>query len=148
MFCIFICIQCSRQFVSSDTNYHISHPREGSKYLISKQDEIFDLAKMNGRCQDSGGSLLDFNDRKEEFHVRFFVQWSGVSDVIYTGITDLGNEGHYYSYATGKPAAYIRWKRGQPDNREGDEHCLSIGSRGLEDVSCHKNGRYICKIPA
>ncbi|GFN73896.1 hypothetical protein PoB_000040200 [Plakobranchus ocellatus] len=39
-------------------------------YLISKDPEPFDLAKMNSRCKDSGGYLVEINSRSEQGNLK------------------------------------------------------------------------------
>ncbi|GFO31971.1 C-type lectin [Plakobranchus ocellatus] len=118
-----------------------------SKYLISRKAEPFDLAKMNGRCRGSGGYLLQIDNRTEDSYVRYKLKKIRDRSLVYTGITDLGSEGRFYNYNDKTPAGYLKWRRRQPDNWRGKEHCVNISRWGLNDIDCGRTARYICEIP-
>ncbi|GFN96774.1 mannose-binding protein c [Plakobranchus ocellatus] len=119
----------------------------GSKYMVSKNAEPFDLAKMNGRCKGSGGYLLQLDSYREYRYVKYELALLRERRLVYTGITDLGSEGRFYNYNDKKPAAYLRWRRRQPDNWRGYEHCVNLTYYGLNDIGCDGNALYICEIP-
>ncbi|GFO00912.1 collectin-11 [Plakobranchus ocellatus] len=121
----------------------------GKTYLLSRDPERFDLATMNARCKGSGGYLLEINNYEEQAHVTVFLYDSGfLYDIVYTGHTDLGQEGKFYHYDTKKPLfSGARWKWHQPDNWAGKEHCVNIMDGGINDLDCHRTARYICEIP-
>ncbi|GFN96780.1 collectin-11 [Plakobranchus ocellatus] len=121
----------------------------GKSYFVSKEPERFDLATMNARCKGSGGYLLEINSLDEERHVILFLHDAGlVSEIVYTGHTDLGQEGKFYHYVTKKPLpSDTKWRWRQPDNWKGIEHCVNIMIGGLNDLDCHQTARYICELP-
>ncbi|GFN96772.1 C-type lectin 2 [Plakobranchus ocellatus] len=115
----------------------------GSRYMISENAEAFDLAKKNERCKSSGGYLV-------QIYLKRKLRDKGYRGrrLVYTGITDLGSEGRFYNYNDKKPARYLKWRRRQPDNWRGNEHCVNISLWGLNDIDCDETGHYICEIPA
>ncbi|GFN74497.1 collectin-12 [Plakobranchus ocellatus] len=115
------------------------------QYSVSKYHEPFNLAKMNDRCKERGGYLLQIDDRKEQKFVARWLHYSPGVGPIYTGITDEGSEGRFYTYNDKKPAKYLKWRWWQPDNWYG-EHCVTISLRGLNDLRCTRRGRYVCEI--
>ncbi|GFN97929.1 hypothetical protein PoB_002443500 [Plakobranchus ocellatus] len=126
--------------------YDFSHEFEGSRYFISRYPEPFDLAKMNRRCKAYGGYLVQIDSFIEFRYLKFEANRRADPSLVYTGITDLGSEGRFYNYNDKKPAAYLTWKRGQPDNWAGKEHCVHITRWGFNDIGCDGNGRYMCEV--
>ncbi|GFO35917.1 collectin-11 [Plakobranchus ocellatus] len=128
--------------------YHISSFL-GKTYLVSKKPERFDLATMNARCKGSGGYLLEINGFLEELNVIAFLGNIGLDyAIVYTGYTDLGQEGKFYHYDTKKPMfSSVKWRGHQPDNWKGKEHCVNIMDEGINDLDCHQTARYICELP-
>ncbi|GFO16618.1 collectin-11 [Plakobranchus ocellatus] len=115
-------------------------------YAVSKDRERFDLAKMNNRCKERGGYLAQIDDHEEYTFLARYVHYLGGWGPFFTGITDEGSEGRFYYYNDKKPAKYLKWRRGQPDNWW-NEDCVEIWRSGLNDRKCRRRGRYICEIP-
>ncbi|GFO16509.1 endonuclease-reverse transcriptase [Plakobranchus ocellatus] len=128
--------------------YDSSHVYRGRRYHISKVHEPFNLAKMNGRCKQHGGYLVQIDDRDEFHFVVGLTAHAKGRGPYYTGITDEESEGHYYTYNDKKNAQYLRWRWFQPDNWH-NEDCVSVEKTvfyiGLNDIACGKSGRYILK---
>ncbi|GFO16359.1 C-type lectin 2 [Plakobranchus ocellatus] len=127
--------------------YNVSPEYKGSMYYISRDPEPFNLAKMNMRCKGYGGYLVQIDNYREYRYLRFQAVRRRSRTLVYTGITDLGSEGRFYNFNDKKPAGYLRWRRRQPDNWKGNEHCVHITIWGLNDIGCDGIGRYICEIP-
>ncbi|GFO06890.1 C-type lectin domain family 4 member e [Plakobranchus ocellatus] len=103
---------------------------------------------MNERCKGLGGYLVEINTRAEQTFMRHLMYRSrATKEIVYTGLTDLGQEGHFYYYHSKKPMAGAYFKRRQPDNYKGIEHCTNLMRWGLNDLDCHTNARYICEVP-
>ncbi|GFO04826.1 collectin-11 [Plakobranchus ocellatus] len=109
---------------------------------------------MNERCKSYGGYLIELNDKDEEKFMQDMVFSANLlSEIVYTGLTDLGLEGHFYHYHTKKPiASDLYWIERQPDNYKGNEHCThvfidGIQTAGLNDIDCHRTARYMCELP-
>ncbi|GFO04827.1 C-type lectin-related protein 1 [Plakobranchus ocellatus] len=121
--------------------------RNGRKYHLSKQRYPFDIEKMNERCKSLGGYLVELNNKAEQKFVwRVIHAAEAKREIVYTGLTDLGQEGRFYHYHTKKPMARgTYWRRRQPDNYRGKEHCTNLMHWGLNDIDCHRNARYMCE---
>ncbi|GFO31972.1 hypothetical protein PoB_005847700 [Plakobranchus ocellatus] len=76
--------------------YNIIPVHRGSKY--KKNADSFDLAKMNERCKGSGGYLVQLNNYREYRYLKYELSRIRNRSLVYTGITDLGSEGHFYNY--------------------------------------------------
>ncbi|GFO28556.1 pulmonary surfactant-associated protein d [Plakobranchus ocellatus] len=101
---------------------------------------------MNDRCKQLGGYLLQTDTRMEAYVVGRYVYRLGRGP-FFTGITDEGSEGRFYTYNDKKPVKYINWRWFQPDNWWG-EHCVEVWATGFNDRHCGSKGRYICEVPA
>ncbi|GFO04835.1 C-type lectin 37da [Plakobranchus ocellatus] len=134
--------------VKIDSVEYTTSRRWSTKYYLSKHPEPFDIAKMNERCKGLGGYLVEINSRGEQRTVKILMFYSGAKGkIVYTGLTDLGQEGRFYYYHSKKPMAGAYWRRRQPDNYGGKEHCTQLMHWGLNDIDCHRNARYVCEVP-
>ncbi|GFO00184.1 collectin-12 [Plakobranchus ocellatus] len=130
--------------------YGSSSVYKGRRYFIRIEHEPFNLAKMNGRCKQYGGYLVQIDDWNELKFLKGIVAGAGGNGPFFTGITDEESEGRFYTYNDKKPAKYLKWRWFQPDNWY-NEDCVNIDigifSVGLNDMACGKSGRYICEVP-
>ncbi|GFO04832.1 mannose receptor, c type 1-like 1 [Plakobranchus ocellatus] len=134
--------------VTIDSIEYTTSRRWSTKYYLSKHPEPFDIAKMNERCKGLGGYLVELNSRGEQKFLWKLIYYSGAAkEIVYTGLTDLGHEGRFYYYNSKKPMAGAYWRRRQPDNYKGVEHCTNLMQWGLNDIDCHRNARYVCEVP-
>ncbi|GFN78978.1 C-type lectin [Plakobranchus ocellatus] len=133
--------------MQEDVRYHSSKVLRNRKYYVSKKHEPFNLAKMNDRCKQAGGYLVQIDNKQEHSDVSLTAYKAGGLGPFFTGITDEGSEGRYYYYNDKKPAKYLKWRWFQPDNWKGRENCVVFWSYRMNDLWCGKRGRYICEIP-
>ncbi|GFO28578.1 collectin-12 [Plakobranchus ocellatus] len=136
--------------VQGYVDYDASPVYNGRRYFMKKVHEPFNLAKMNGRCKEYGGYLVQIDDKAELKFVKGFILGAGGYGPFFTGINDEESEGQFYTYNDKKPVKYLKWKWSQPDNWY-NEDCVNIDigmfTTGLNDMACGKSGRYICEVP-
>uniref|UniRef100_A0A1Q3FRY7 Putative salivary c-type lectin n=2 Tax=Culex tarsalis TaxID=7177 RepID=A0A1Q3FRY7_CULTA len=65
--------------------------------------------------------------------------------------TDLGKTGSFVWITDNRPVdfptGYTNFNRGEPNNGNGKEHCLEVGTgTKWNDVSCDRKNRYICEL--
>ncbi|GFN77749.1 Cd209 antigen [Plakobranchus ocellatus] len=126
------------------TAYQVSPLHNGRVYTLSKKDETFNLQKMNDRCKEAGGYLVEIDDQEEQdFVTNFSTRAAG--KIIYVGANDLQKEGTFVQYNSKKVMSNIKWKKGEPNNYGSGEDCVNIRTDGLNDVSCSRTSRYICE---
>ena len=60
----------------------------------------------------------------------------------------MAQEGNFKSTATGSVLSYTNWGSGEPDNRDGAEHCINMkGATGAWiDRRCDRNASSVCEI--
>ncbi|KAJ9588888.1 hypothetical protein L9F63_017828 [Diploptera punctata] len=93
-------------------------------------------------------AILDFDESEAEENIVKILPELDPSMCYYVGYHDLFYEGHFLDIE-GRELRYTKWFEGQPDNRGGDENCVSlINGLKLADTSCHKPNCYaICMEP-
>lgn len=80
-------------------------------------------AKLN--CQNFGGKLVKIESDDENHFIKT-KYLSGGGGRYWIGLSDLGNEGDWrWTDGTGI-TGYKKWRSGQPNNHEGNQHCGAI----------------------
>ncbi|GFN77742.1 collectin-11 [Plakobranchus ocellatus] len=124
----------------------ISALYKGRVYIMNKKTESFSLQKMNDRCKENGGYLVEIDDQEEQEFVAKFSIVLG-SSMVYIGANDVKKEGTFVQYNSNKLVRNVKWMKGEPSNYKGVEHCVVIRTYGLNDISCGRTYRYICEVP-
>ncbi|GFN78995.1 shell fibrous prismatic perlucin-like protein 1 [Plakobranchus ocellatus] len=119
------CTRTDHGTSSSYVVYSYSDIHNGRRYALSKEREPFNLAKMNGRCKQLGGYLVQFDDSNEQIIVGSLVYRVKGRGPFYTGLTNEESEGRFYTYNDKKPAKYFKFRWFQPDNWW-NEDCVTI----------------------
>jgi hypothetical protein len=73
----------------------------------------------------------------------------GIKESIWIGATDYGREGHWRSITTGRRVPYTNWKRHNPNNWKGNQHCATLnwgGNGHWNDDNCRKRLTFICEV--
>jgi len=60
------------------------------------------------------------------------------------GINDREHEGRFVAAATGNDAPFLKWKRREPSNRDGIEHCVVLHNGEMNDSMCFYSTYFIC----
>ncbi|GFN91419.1 mannose-binding protein a [Plakobranchus ocellatus] len=126
--------------------YTVSSLFKGRVYTISKKNERFGLQKMNDRCKEIGGYLVEVDNQEEQAFVANFSKFIG-NRLAYIGANDIQKEGTFVHYNSEKVMSDVKWVKGEPNNYGSGEDCLVIKTNGLNDISCSRTSRYICEIP-
>ncbi|GFN77757.1 C-type lectin [Plakobranchus ocellatus] len=131
--------------INKDT-YLVSALHEGRVYTMNKKTERFSLQKMNDRCKEIGGYLVEIDNQDEQEFVAKFSTLLG-NKMVYTGANDIQKEGTFVQYNSKKLVSNVKWMEGEPSNYRGVEHCVVLRTYGLNDIMCGRTYRYICEIP-
>ena len=129
--------------------FDVSSVYEGRVYLVSKAEEVFNIARANNYCRESGGYLVELDDGQEYQFVFNLVSTIRGANSFWTGGNDIEEEGTWVYYNSKKPVPQLSWSGGQPDNMGGHEDCMEIRLNfgGLNDWLCNQPGKFICEIP-
>ncbi|KAH8360818.1 hypothetical protein KR084_004356 [Drosophila pseudotakahashii] len=93
-------------------------------------------------CTQMGGHLATIQDRLE---LNAIGEQLERSTSYWLGISDIAKEGEFVSVASGKPATFLSWKRGQPNNLHGNDHCVDIYNSEMYDSECSEPEYFICE---
>ncbi|XP_046735841.1 hemolymph lipopolysaccharide-binding protein-like isoform X2 [Diprion similis] len=106
----------------------------------------WNMARHN--CQDEGGHLAVINSADEAQIIGHLVDTANL-DMIWIGAHDLFNTGEFVTVQGESifKAGYNSWERGEPNNAENVEHCVTIKRSGrLNDRNCRDTLSYICEL--
>ncbi|XP_037774037.1 perlucin-like [Penaeus monodon] len=110
----------------------------GECFYVSEVERVWEEARTF--CQGMRGDLASPNS--------VYVLLAYVHDVsdeyaFWLGATDQQAEG-VWQWLDGRPIT--DWGRGQPDNANGEEHCIHLGNKYvLNDNECTKLRRFVCE---
>ena len=74
-------------------------------------------------------------------------QWVNTSSYYFIGLTDLNVEGTFV-WGSGRPLSVdvaAHWKSGEPNNHNGNQHCVHVDDFEMWDVKCHSTYRFVCQ---
>nr|XP_017028523.1 accessory gland protein Acp29AB-like [Drosophila kikkawai] len=113
----------------------------GTRYFqIVKEEVNWETAER--RCREMGGYLASFRNEEESNAIR---PRHGDYD-YWLGINDQENEGHYVSVASQKPAPFLKWARGEPDDTNHEQNCVYWYNGEMSDIDCKTDAVYfICQ---
>ena len=103
---------CEEQWKSFGSSCYKKHSSQGWRY-----------ARLN--CQNFGGKLVKIESEDENKFIK--TQYlSGGGGRYWIGLSDIDNEGDWrWTDGTGI-AGYEKWRSGQPNNYENNQHCGAI----------------------
>ncbi|XP_066984536.1 perlucin-like protein isoform X1 [Macrobrachium rosenbergii] len=117
-----------------------------SCYFISKDASTWEGSRQ--KCIALNSDLVKITHDDEYSFLRDLAK----GYPTYIGLSDLEEEGTYGWVADGTVHQIVEswWRKGQPNNRNGEEHCIYYHStnEGLDDAPCGLTYRYICEKPA
>ncbi|GFR85111.1 CD209 antigen [Elysia marginata] len=115
-------------------------------YYVSKREEPFDIDNANQVCRLMGGYLLEIKDNSElHFLIKKIKSLPWTTDAYFTGANDINREGSWMYYNSNSQIPKMTWKSGKPDNYKGQEDCMAIYQKQLDDLRCDRKGKFICK---
>lgn len=87
--------------------------------------------------------------RRKKIKIKLFYFISFVITIAtWIDAVDLGKEGQWMWFSSGKTAAYLPWFSGEPNNHNSVEHCAVIFNNGNEkwnDTKCHYSFYFMCE---
>ncbi|XP_057716235.1 CD209 antigen-like protein E [Corythoichthys intestinalis] len=111
-------------------------------YYFSKIGERKSWYAARAYCREKNAHLAIIRDINERTWVESQLGHTG----YWIGLTDMSGEGKW-TWLDGTPLKkdLANWRRGEPNNRKGNEDCGEIAPGGWNDHSCRRRRGYICK---
>ena len=105
-------------------------------------------------CLDAGLQLASVQSAEENALLSLITAAAGNAQSVWIGGTDKDDEGKWKWSPSGTELSYTNWHPGEPNNVNGNEHCLAaIGLPGTwhngkwNDGLCSAKLKYVCQIP-
>ncbi|KAH8282133.1 hypothetical protein KR054_005732, partial [Drosophila jambulina] len=114
----------------------------GSKYFYVEHNLKRNWESSITTCSQMGGHLASIDDASE-FDAIVANLKSGVSYRV--DINDLAEKGQFMSNTSGKKAAFLKWKRGEPRYDHELQRCVTINDGGMWVDSCKNDMLFICQ---
>ncbi|XP_055863455.1 uncharacterized protein LOC129922269 [Biomphalaria glabrata] len=129
-------------------------------YLLSLSEKLFTtIEDAQQVCMSYGGYLAEI-DTDEEFQFimrELLIPQSTFFDIAFIGASDKGHENTWINLHSKTKIAVKKWRDHQPDNYEGNEHCMGFwqwresNNWYFNDYPCQNmpthTERFICEIP-
>ncbi|XP_017015071.3 accessory gland protein Acp29AB-like [Drosophila takahashii] len=92
-------------------------------------------------CRQLGGYIAAIRDQEELDAIT-----EELDDKRYwLGINDRTEWGDYVSEASGKNDPFLKWRHGEPNKQEDNEHCVEIDNSVMNDEPCSMTRHLICQ---
>ncbi|XP_020915383.1 C-type lectin mannose-binding isoform [Exaiptasia diaphana] len=112
-------------------------------------NEIVDALEARQRCQkmSADADLVSFIDKEEEHIFDQYLKGVRQGYYFWIGFNDRAKEGTFVWF-DGTKSNYTNWKKGEPNNNNGSEHCTmkSQGSKKWIDQKCYMRYPFACKV--
>ncbi|XP_017056435.1 C-type lectin 37Db-like [Drosophila ficusphila] len=116
--------------------------RIGSKYYYIEQSNRQNWYGAANTCRQMGGHLVSLESRKEQSDIEKHLKHM---EVYWLDSTDLATEGTFVHMSTGKPARFLNWGYGEPDNHGNFQHCNFLYNGYYYDSHCNTKCLFICQ---
>ncbi|KAH8282182.1 hypothetical protein KR054_006041 [Drosophila jambulina] len=134
------------QGASTTTEANVNIPsgfeKIGTRYFKIVYQDV-DWITAERRCREMGGYLAAFRNEDEINAIAEKLKraWYG----FWLGLNDRDSEGRFVSVASHKPAKFLKWGKGQPDNWNNNENCVALYIGDLWDSRCDFTRFFICQ---
>nr|XP_022307439.1 perlucin-like protein isoform X1 [Crassostrea virginica] len=115
----------------------------GHCYLYIKTPHNWFEAQM--KCREFGGTLVQIDSKEENDWLLKTLP----KERSWLDHTDVGTEGTWKLFSTGRSPTFTNWSKGQPDNRGNQDCACNYYNRktgAWDDVTCSYKLGFICEI--
>ncbi|KAH8341459.1 hypothetical protein KR059_007874, partial [Drosophila kikkawai] len=118
-----------------------SFKRFGTRYFrIVNEEVLWNYAER--RCREMGGYLASI---RNEVEINAIIPKLEKNKYYWLGINDQENEGHFVSVASQKPAPFLKWAEGEPNDSNHKNNCLYLYNGKMGDGYCSGKAFFICQ---
>jgi hypothetical protein len=120
--------------------------RAGPIQYCLNADARVDWSGAAEACKAIGASLAIVRSREESEALRAAIGARLGATQAWIGFTDQGHEGRW-TWTSGEPASFTRWRSGEPNNAGGREDCAEwiLNDAGWNDLPCDERRASICE---
>ncbi|KAH8282844.1 hypothetical protein KR054_010280 [Drosophila jambulina] len=133
------------QAVLTTTEVNVNIPagfeKIGSRYFKIINERV-NWITAERRCREMGGYLASFRNEDEINAIKEKLQ---PNRAYWLGLNDSDSEGRFVSVASNKPAQFLKWVYGKPDNYKNNENCVFLFEGKMWDNRCDFNSFFICQ---
>ncbi|KAH8334112.1 hypothetical protein KR059_006796 [Drosophila kikkawai] len=115
--------------------------RIGSRYFRIVKEEFADWETAERKCREMGGYLASFRNEEEIKAIKPKIR----NSFYWLGINDQGNEGHFISVASQKPALFLKWVEGYSSDINHQVNCVHLHKGKMSDNFCDAKLPFICQ---
>ncbi|KAH8279922.1 hypothetical protein KR054_011288 [Drosophila jambulina] len=133
------------QEVSTTTEANVNIPSGfeifGTRYFKIVYEGV-NWITAEKRCREMGGYLAAFRNEEDikAITVKLHQHWT-----YWLGLNDREIEGRFVSVASHKPAGFLKWEDGQPNNKNNNQNCVALLEGKMWDERCNKTRYFICQ---
>ncbi|XP_039502527.1 snaclec subunit A-like [Drosophila santomea] len=113
----------------------------GSKYFLIEDNEWKSWTGAEETCREKGGRLAAFRN-EDEFEA--VTRIAHKRTVFWLGYRR--NSKDVFVTATGNEGSFMKWKSGQPDNKNGKQNCVALSKSRMYDRKCDHTYAFICQL--
>lgn len=98
-------------------------------------------------CYVRGSQLLELQNYKQELWLDLFLRLKGMNSGVWLGFTDIQKKGNWVALSNRKKITYTNWRKGEPNNANGKQHCVVYATDipGWVDHVCKVKLQFVCK---
>ncbi|KAH8351927.1 hypothetical protein KR084_000645 [Drosophila pseudotakahashii] len=114
----------------------------GSRFFYIEKEIRKNWYSAGDTCRQMGAQLAVIQSEEELTALKAKLH----KDRIYwLDINDLDKEGQFKSSASGKQAPFFKWRAGQPNNFDENQHCVDLLDGLMYDNKCKSLSYFICQ---
>ncbi|XP_017009681.2 accessory gland protein Acp29AB [Drosophila takahashii] len=114
----------------------------GSRYFYIEDEIRKNWYSAAETCRQMGAQLAVIRSEEELTALKAKLH----KDRIYwLDINDLDKEGQFKSSASGKQTPFFKWRAGQPNNSDENQHCVDLLDGLMYDNKCENLSYFICQ---
>ncbi|KAH8362700.1 hypothetical protein KR200_012114 [Drosophila serrata] len=114
----------------------------GSKFFYIEKNATQDWFQAARTCRRMNGQLATIRSEEEMNLIVPNLEWDSK---YWLSLNDLDQEGKFVTLHRGEPAPFLKWRQGQPDNYNFNQHCIQEINFYMYDADCDEKALFICE---
>ncbi|KAH8368558.1 hypothetical protein KR084_012907 [Drosophila pseudotakahashii] len=114
----------------------------GNRYFYIENNNKLNWTEAGTKCHQMGGYLAAIQNPDE---LNALTAKLEKNTDYWLGINDIKEEGQFVSSASRKPAPYLNWSQGEPNNVQEGEDCVLLFNGVMNDANALREHYFICQ---